>query len=251
MRRLFILAALVAPLAFGQGANTIFQQMFLNVTAPAISTVVRNIGQQYHTITLSRTGTCNAAGYVTLEGSYDGTTYFAIGAPIDGPILNVAFTSASGAFAYVRVNYRNTYGVACLVTVSYAGTITGTLTGSAPFVVQQDSFRYGFGTLSSNTGGVFTVVATCPSVSLAQLYSLVVEPVGGANLATLTYLDSVLGTIWTHRIPMAATGSFILPQGSRPYFAIQPAVPVFGSPEIRMSISNATTVDFFSTWRCE
>jgi hypothetical protein len=241
--------------------NTVFQRLFNGAVTTGASVPVRNIGQQYHLLIVSITpGTapCNLGEYeglIRLEASTDDINWVPLGAPIIvAPPNNsspyAVITSASGAYAYVRANYIDAFTSSCPMTAYYSGSITGTLTGSAPFTSIQDTFQYA---ALHSTSAATVQVAICPPLTLPQLYSAIISTPGGPQTVTLSASSSVPMEIWQLGITtIAGSTPTVIPQGSRPYIAI-PAL--FESATVSYSISVTTTAataaDTFLSYRCE
>jgi len=261
---LFCVCSAAEPSAAQVNNNTVFQRAFNGAVTTGASVPMRNIGQQYHLIVASITQSVGApcdlnsyTGLLRLEASTDSINWVVIGDPIisipstsSAPFA--AVTSASGAYAYVRVNYVLAFSSNCPLTVYYSGSITGTLTGSAPFTSAQDTFQYA--TRNSAASGT-VVIGTCPTQTLPQIYSIVISTPGGAQTVTLaaqTAADPPV-VVWNFGVTtIAGSTPTVLPQGTRPYITL-PAVLESPSTSYNLALttSAATEADVFISYRCE
>lgn len=257
-----IVLLLFAGSLFGQGSNTVFQQMLSASTVIGPTVAVRNIGQQYHLLAVQAlnagTGTACATdtawiGKILMEASFDGMNYFRIGVPVASvPFNQIVVSSASGAYAYVRVNYAvdGTAGD-CALTAFYSGSLTGTLTGSAPFSTFQDSFTAIAG--NTATSGSQVTMRTCSGGGNLSVYSLsLFNQVVTPNTALLELSDVTLSQVqMSISVPLAGYASMIWPQGSRPYMRAGALNAASDNTRLTINLSAATNVSWVLWYRCE
>jgi hypothetical protein len=257
MRKLFLFLAL-ATSACPQGGNTVFQVPFNATTMTGVSGVMHNIGQQYHLLTVRLTSanscTTGAVGLIQIQASYDNINYFSVGAPIISVVGGYAATSASGAYGYIRINYTNQFNGSgpCTMTANYAGSITGTLSGSSPFTASQDSFLYASGAITSTTP---LLVHTCQLPTLPQVYMYYVTDPGGANSVSIYDADTVtaLTVAFNFKTALPVNGSFGFPQGTRPYLSTNTgiSVSVVNAVGLYVAATAGTEIDYTLAFRCE
>lgn len=251
--KLLIGLLIFAGALFGQGANTVYQQMFNSQVATGPSVTARNIGAQYQqmTITTSQVGsvspacsTFSGSGItIVLEASEDQTTWFQIGTSITS--VNVGrfgYVSVAGAFPYVRVNLKtNSSGGACGVSAWYAGTLTGSQTGTSPNLASNDFFRRAYGNPSAT--------AVCPAGTTLAIYGMSIS-----NNALLPAAGDIVFTTSGSFPAVAASygfataGTLIWPQSDRPWW-VAPSSS-FNQVDITSSVAiNVSSVSL--TYRCE
>lgn len=272
MKRLIFAILFYTGAAFGQsgqGANTIFQRVFLNQTTAAVSPAVRTTGQEYHRLDVYANNFCVNGGSIFIEASNNGVNYIPLSVPLTSldALINPASsavnfhgsTSATGSFAYVRANYNVVFsssGGTCAITVYYAGAPNGTLAGSAPYTTYNDSgFQY-FNNKTSSMLGPGAIICGGTTMGL-QIYSVSLSAPGGANTVTLAMNQnnaggSFVANYWTYNIGLTATNpNWVQPQGSRPYLVVpasQVGVYRYG---LMLTQSAATEVDYAISYRCE
>lgn len=238
---------------FGQGANTVYQQMFNAQVSTGPSATARNIGAQYQqlTVTTSQVGTVSPAcstffgGGVTisLEASENQTTWFQIGTTITSvDVGKFGYISVAGAFPYVRVNLKaNASGGACAVSAWYAGTLTGSQTGTSPNLSTNDYFK--------RVGGSPSATAVCPAGTILAIYGMTVSNnalLPAAGDVVFSTNGSFPSTVSSYAF--ATAGTLIWPQSDRPWW-VSPT-PVFNQVDVTSSV--AFNVSFVSmTYRCE
>lgn len=239
--------------------NSVFQVMInSSFTNTGNSANARNIGQQYHllTIRLTGAGTCvstapPSTGFIGLQASYDNVNFFPIGAPITVIYNGLATTSASGAYAYVRVSYSILFTGSvsrCNVNATYAGSITGTPTSSVPYTIGEDTFIYLGGVL----GNSLALPITCAIPTAPQIYGLSLTATGGANTVSIEIenASSAIEAEYNVILPVTAP-SFIWPQGPRPYFGFPNAASIGSTTHIFLALASSTEIDYAITFRCE
>ncbi len=255
-----LIGLIVAGACFGQST---FQQLFLNKSTTGVSAVVRNTGQQYHRLDIfATTGNLCAGtgGQVFLEGSADNVSFIPIGAPVEqlnsysNATGSSAYhfegsTSASGSYAYVRVNILKAFD-GCPLTVNYTGTINGTLVGSQPFTAAGDTFTTVI--FNQNVQAAQDIYHCSTTGAALQVYAVALSATGGANTATLSMLLDAT-PVWSFNIGLTATNpNWIQPHGSRPYFTVPTIAPTSTARyTLMLALSAATRVDYNIGLRCE
>lgn len=136
LAKFIALLTLVTCCSHAQFSNTIFQQVFSN-QAVVTTGVVSNIGQAFHTLSVTPRNQANCASgasplRVGLEASNDGTNWARI-ATIHGSSTVVAIytRTAIGAFPNLRVNIYN-LPTNCNIDVAYYGTLFPGPTANSP-----------------------------------------------------------------------------------------------------------------------
>lgn len=94
---------------------------------------------QFHQLTVIASditaGSCSGgwSGSIQLEASQDNVTYSQFSLPITSVADNaLAYTSTSGAFGYVIINYISGNTGSCAITAWYSGTVTGVQSYNTP-----------------------------------------------------------------------------------------------------------------------
>lgn len=263
--KLLIGLLVFAGALFGQGANTVYQQMFSNQVVPGPSATARNIGAQYQQLTVTVATASGASSscsnsvlggapptvVIILEASQDQTTWFQIGVATTVVKLGFTYVSTAGSFPYVRANLltNSARGPSsdrvCAITAWYAGTITGFPTGTAPTIAANDNFVRASGLVSATGSTNITLQFSCLNAS-AAIYGMTVTsdsttPVAGS----ITFGGIITAT----RFAFTSAGTLIWSQSSRPWW-----IDVFtaGAP-ITLTVTTLTTgtVSAYVTYRCE
>lgn len=144
MKRILLCALLAVGLSHGQSGAlswSIYQQILTNSTTapPFTSPNFRNVGQTTHQIIVTflpnPTQLCigSVGNMTTLQASYDGVNYFAIGAKVNTTSIAIAQNNvfafvATGAYPRVRFFLDAYNNVTCNVTVDYSGATTNPYT---------------------------------------------------------------------------------------------------------------------------
>lgn len=129
--KLIIAIALLAWPAIGQRSDTLYQRPFTNANATGTSSQLRNIGQSGHVLFAvweDSSGSCAPTeGELYIEASHNGLTYVAL-SPRKivltrfGSSIYYGFTSATGAYPFLRVRYP-THPAGCILNAYYTGTV--------------------------------------------------------------------------------------------------------------------------------
>lgn len=232
-----ILGLLFAVSGFGQtsGANVI-NVLIQNPTAlvPGAHTItsstLQNIGQTSHQVIMVLVNGDAVRGVTVasaqMQGSIDGTTWFAIGPVYASPIygLGTFVFNVSGYRAYPYLRFTTTVtpdanNVSTTLSLFYVG-------NSSPSLVIDDSL----GSISNLTTNGISAASSTTNVSLtgnifagqkATLYGLVITAPSTGTLFTLTCTsDGIISSSAAILIlaTNAANLNFIWPVGVRPYF---------------------------------
>ncbi len=208
MKRLIGLILVGSALLFGQGQQTIYQQLFSssNPANGTVSSVVVNNGQAQHMLNYyvfnQPTKTCTFMTSFRLEGSFDGVnfvgispiSYIAQGASVTTPFSNTVF--GYGIYPYVRARVVEHDVNNCLVSVWYGGT----LFPASPNDVAFSWLGY------LNLGGAVAAgtpltIATTPSGGVSStygkptLFALYLNIQTGATVGSITCRTADLSTL--------------------------------------------------------
>lgn len=209
MKRLIGLFLVGSALLFGQGQQTIYQQLF-SASNPAngtVSSVVVNNGQAQHMVNYyvynQPAKTCTYLTGLRIEGSFDAVhyvpispiSYSNISSSVTTPYTNSVF--GYGIYPYVRVKIITHDVNNCLVSVWYGGTVFPASTNDVSYA------WLGFLTASqaivaSNLSGVIAVEPSGgATVALGRitLYGLDVDVPTGATLVSLQCRAADLTTV--------------------------------------------------------
>lgn len=250
-----------STLTFGQGSQTVFTGIATaSVTTGVFSTKPRNIGQSFHLVQVkvSNIAACTTwLGEIRLEGSFDNSNWQKIGSSLSTiPLNETRFTSASGSFPYLRVNYVSGNTAACSVTVAYSGNVTGSpITNTISPI--NDQFL--FGSVSGNGFGVLTNAGTGIGCAVAGsrlvLYGLWVTNGVATALTTTARIKVINSTtlVSEYNIFLFGLGAGrVLPMdnGPRPIY-ISSAVPSGQGIDLVFDQAAGDGINVVAVARCE
>jgi hypothetical protein len=129
VKRLLALFALAAGSCFAQNFDLLLNQ----VTSTQISQIARGASvNQFHQLTVIAqditAGSCSGGftGALYLLASQDNVIYVQFGLQINSVADNtLAFTTASGSFQYIKIDYASGNTSQCKITAWYSGTVSG------------------------------------------------------------------------------------------------------------------------------
>lgn len=235
---------LVCGLAFGQRSDTVFKQVFANLsTSPVTSNDLPTIGQSQHVLYVKAsnapTKVCSSTSPtadIYFEASYDNASFFRL---TGGSIVNVSTSNASVLYAtglapHIRIKVATFDTVNCTLNVYYGGSLYPAFTDK----MENTYLAQGLQTarFSQNVAGQYGVIAPYSDRSIA-VYGLV------CNNQTAQPIQ-IIGSI-NHSVYMGDNATFVWPPTGLPYMVVPPGFP-FG-----IGFSNATYVTCFVSWRYE
>jgi hypothetical protein len=162
------LLLLLSATAFVSHAQ-IYDLAFLNTVSTGVSGPMRGSAvNQFHQLTVIvsdiTSGSCAAgwSGQIYLEASQDNVSWIQFSLSITAVIDNrLNWTSASGSFQYIRVNYNSGSTSTCRLSAWYSGSLTGFPSSSAGGIVPVQV--YGNTTLASGQQAVTATAAALTS----------------------------------------------------------------------------------------
>ena len=208
MKRLLLLLVSIVGCATAQNYDLAFQNTVATGVSPALRGAAVN---QFHQLTVIvndvTAGSCSAGwtGSIFLEGSQNQVNYTAISLAItavaDG---SVQYTSAFGAFQYVRVNYQSsTVAANCLLTAWYSGTTTGYPTSSQGSVPASQIVGN-----NSLFNGQLAVTATAqPLLNSGGITSAIITPTHAGTGYAIGDIGTISGGSGTASYVVNSTGA--------------------------------------------
>lgn len=212
-----VLGLLIAVGSFGQitafaqqQQNSVYKTLFTNVVAATTSSNVLNIGQVGHQVLVIYTevssGTCTTSqGVVTLEGSYDNTTFipFGQGAPSGDSTGIKQLYIGNGLYPYVRVHLISLKS-GCKATGYYTGSLQST-----PLVTTCNSSDGGG--LYTSTSGDNVVIVNSSATTSIKICGILINTNSTTNatvqLFQTPYVNGdVPGSVCTGRVLPNMTG---------------------------------------------
>lgn len=121
--------ALFAAAAAAQDSSYVFQRLWLNITAPAVSANVPNRGQASHVLTVlfpTATASVTEGLSVRIEASFDNVLWF----PISRDVTTATYAPGTGALAIQKANASWPYIRARAVAAPAAPPMTAYYTGA-------------------------------------------------------------------------------------------------------------------------
>ncbi len=230
--------------SFAVSSRTLLAGAFASYTCSTVTcaagTVIQNIGQTNHQVTVNATtGAYDGTGRITcnMEGSVNGTNWFNIGIPANPLIWGATAIQVKcngfGSYPYLRVSVSVQALTAVAVTFSalYEGNSipSNTLVDLSGAMTNMRNRAIG----PLVTGGVPTTLITSSSSSNAQsLYSLlVVSDATGSNLVFGCWQNGVPTDADQFVVPLLNTvptlGPLKYPLGMRPLITCKPGNEIY------------------------